>query len=68
MQNNIRGSLAIRIAKEAIEQLDRAHDAGNLAVARNAARMLDRFSESVHAALETIEPHTRSEERDRATT
>jgi hypothetical protein len=58
MQNNMREPPTIRVAvleKEAIEQLDRAHDAGDHAAAQNAARLIDRIYEDVHATLDVIE-------------
>jgi hypothetical protein len=59
MQNNMREqSPAIRgviLEQGALEQLDRAHDAGDRAAAQNAARLIDRIYEDVHATLDVIE-------------
>jgi hypothetical protein len=58
MQNSMWETPTIRVAvleKEAIEQLDRAHDAENLAAAQNAARLIDRICEDIHATIDVIE-------------
>jgi len=58
MQNIGRGSAAIRavvLETKAIEELGRAHDDGDQAAAQNAARLIDRIYEDVHATLDVIE-------------
>jgi hypothetical protein len=59
MQNNMRKqSPAIRgvmLEQVALERLDRAHDAEDHAAAQNAARLIDRIYEDVHATLDVIE-------------
>ena len=58
MQNIGRGSAAIRavvLETKAIEELGRAHDAGDQAASHNAARLIDRISEDIHATLDVIE-------------
>jgi hypothetical protein len=58
MQINLRETPTFRVAvleKEAIERLDRAHDAENLAAAQSAARLIERIYEDIHATIDVIE-------------